>query len=240
VDAIIVQNSQDASFLKSLGVSSYKVHVIPNGIDTCMFSRSNVSKYDLEKFKERFRVNDKYILLFVGRIEKRKRIDLLLHALKLITKEIGDKVVLLIVGPDQGEKTALLKLAKQLGLERNVVFTGSLDTKDLLAAYAVADVFISLSAQEAFGLSVIEAMSMEVPVVAHRWKGLSYVIKDGINGFSVNPFDVKALAEKATFLLKNDEYRKSLGKTSRSYAVENFSIERMVDKVLNVYRSLIK
>jgi glycosyltransferase involved in cell wall biosynthesis len=66
----------------------------------------------------------------------------------------------------------------------NVVFTGTLETKDLLAAYAVADVFISLSAQEAFGLSVVEAMSMEVPVVAHRWKGLSYILKDGVNGLS--------------------------------------------------------
>jgi glycosyltransferase involved in cell wall biosynthesis len=148
--------------------------------------------------------------------------------------------VLLIVGPDQGEKTELLRLTKQLGLERNVVFTGPLDAKELLAAYAIADVFISLSAQEAFGLTIIEAMSMEVPVVTHRWKGISYIIEDGVNGFSVNPFDVKALAEKTVFLLKNDEYRRSLGERSRSYVVKNFSIEKMTSEILNVYNSLIK
>jgi glycosyltransferase involved in cell wall biosynthesis len=241
VDAIIVQNPQDASFIRSLEISSSKIYVVPNGIDTHIFSKSNVSKQEQESFKEKFKIkDDKFVLLFVGRIEKRKRIDLLLFTLKLITKEMSDQVLLLVIGPDQGEKAELLKLAKQLGLEKNVVFTGPLDTRDLLAAYAVADIFISLSAQEAFGLSVIEAMSMEVPVVTHRWKGISYIIKDGINGFSVDPFDVKALAEKTVFLLKNDEYRRSLGKMSRSYVVENFSIERMVSEILNVYKSIIK
>jgi glycosyltransferase involved in cell wall biosynthesis len=83
-------------------------------------------------------------------------------------------------------------------------------------------------------------MSMEVPIVTHRWKGISYIIKDGINGYSVAPFNVKELAEKTVFLLKNDEYRKSLEKMSRSYVIENFSIERMISKILNIYRSLIK
>jgi len=238
VDSIIVQNSQDASFLKSLGVSSSKIHVIPNGIDTRLYNRLNVSQNAQEDFRERFKIKDKHVLLFVGRIEKRKRIDLLLYALKLISKEFGDKVILLIVGPDQGEKPALLNLAKQLGIENNIVFTGALETKDLLAAYAVADVFISLSAQEAFGLSVVEAMSMEVPVVAHRWKGLSYILKDGVNGLSVSPFNFKELAEKTVFLLKNEEYRKSLAKANRSYVVQNFSIDRTVDQVLKVYRSI--
>jgi len=241
VDAVIVQNPQDASFIRSLGISSSKIYVVPNGIDTHIFSRSNVPKHQQENFKEKFRIkNDKFILLFAGRIEKRKRIDLLLYALKLIIREIGDHVILLIVGPDHGEKTELLKTAEQLRLERNIIFTGPLETKDLLAAYAVADVFISLSAQEAFGLSVIEAMSMEVPVVTHRWKGISYIIKDGINGFSVTPFNVKELAEKTLFLLKNNDYRKSLGKMSRTYVVENFSIELMASRILNIYRSLIK
>jgi glycosyltransferase involved in cell wall biosynthesis len=239
VDTIIVQNPLDASFIKSLGVSSCKMHIIPNGIDTHVFSRSNVSEHEQESFKERFKIKDKFVLLFVGRIEKRKRIDLLLYALKLIIRDI-DEVMLLIVGPDQGEKNELLKLAKQLGLERNVVFTGPLDARELLAAYAVADVFISLSAQEAFGLSIIEAMSMEVPVITHRWKGISYIIEDGVNGFSVNPFDVKALAEKTVFLLKNDEYRRSLGEKGRFYVVKNFSIRRMISEILNVYRSLIE
>jgi glycosyltransferase involved in cell wall biosynthesis len=239
VDSIIVQNSQDASFLKSLGVSSSKIHVIPNGIDTRLYNRLNVSQNAQEDFKERFKIKDKHVLLFVGRIEKRKRIDLLLYALKLISKEFGDKVILLIVGPDQGEKPALLNLAKQLGIDNNIVFTGTLETKDLLAAYAVADVFISLSAQEAFGLSVVEAMSMEVPVVAHRWKGLSYILKDGVNGLSVSPFNFKELAEKTVFLLKNEEYRKSLAKASRSYVVQNFSIDRTVDQVLKVYRFIL-
>jgi glycosyltransferase involved in cell wall biosynthesis len=240
VDTIIVQNPLDASFIKSLGISSCKIHIIPNGIDTHVFSRSNVSEHEQESFKERFKIKDKFVLLFVGRIEKRKRIDLLLYALKLIIRDIDDEVMLLIVGPDQGEKNELLKLAKQLGLERNVVFTGPLDTRGLLAAYAIANVFISLSTQEAFGLSLIEAMSMEVPVVTHRWKGISYIIEDSVNGFSVDPFDVRSLAKKTVFLLKNDEYRRFLGKKSRSYVIKNFSIERMVNEILNIYRSLIE
>ena len=118
VDVIIAQNPQDASLLRSLVKDGDKVHIVPNGIDLNLFNKSKISSTDLEEFKKKFRVENKYVLLFVGRIEKRKRIDLLLFALKLIVNKFGDNVALLVVGPDQGEKENLLKLSRQLGLEK--------------------------------------------------------------------------------------------------------------------------
>jgi glycosyltransferase involved in cell wall biosynthesis len=240
VDVIIAQNPQDASLLRSLVKDGDKVHIVPNGIDLNLFNKSKISSTDLEEFKKKFRVENKYVLLFVGRIEKRKRIDLLLFALKLIVNEFGDNIVLLVVGPDQGEKENLLKLSRQLGLEKNVIFTGLLDVYDLFKAYAIADIFVSLSAQEAFGLSILEALAMEVPVVTHRWKGISYVCKDNSGCLLVNPFDFRALANNVVLLLRNEGYRRFLGTKGRSYVVENFSLEKMVERILSIYRVLVK
>jgi len=239
-DVIVAQNPQDASLLRSLVKDGDKVHIVPNGIDLNLFNKSKISFTDLEEFKKKFGVENKHVLLFVGRIERRKRIDLLLFALKLIVNEFGDNVALLVVGPDQGEKENLLKLARQLGLEKNVIFTGQLDVHDLLKAYAIADIFVSLSAQEAFGLSILEALAMEVPVIAHRWKGISYICKDNSGCLLVNPFDFRALANNVVFLLRYEEYRRFLGEKGRSYVAENFSLEKMVEHILSIYRVLAK
>jgi len=111
---------------------------------------------------------------------------------------------------------------------------------DLLKAYTIADIFVSLSAQEAFGLSILEALAMEVPVITHRWKGISYICKDNSGCLLVNPFDFRALADSIVLLLRDEEYRRFLGRKGRSYVAENFSLEKMVEHILSIYKALAK
>jgi glycosyltransferase involved in cell wall biosynthesis len=112
--------------------------------------------------------------------------------------------------------------------------------RDLFKAYAIADIFVSLSAQEAFGLSILEALAMEVPVITHCWKGFSYICKDNSGCLLVDPFDFRALANNVVLLLRDEEYRRFLGEKGRSYVAENFSLEKMVKHILCIYRVLTK
>ncbi|MEM1510678.1 MAG: glycosyltransferase family 4 protein [Thermofilaceae archaeon] len=239
-DTIVCQNPEDASYIiKTLKIPPTKVHVLPCGVDTEFFNPIRVTEEEKESFIQKMGIDCKKVVLFVGRLEARKRIDLLLLAMKLVVKKRTD-TILLIVGPDQGILSQLVALSKKLGLEKHVKFCGKLTDQELRITYAISDVSVSLSAQEAFGLTLVESMAMERPVVSHRWKGIQYVVVDGVNGFLVNPFDYKDLAKKVLHLLENDSYRVSLGRKAREYVLNNFSLDVIVDRIIHVYNSVLR
>jgi glycosyltransferase involved in cell wall biosynthesis len=240
VDAIISQNPEDAIFLKEkLKIPHTKVHIIPNGVDTEFFDPRKVTEEEKRDFIKKMNLGSKKILVFVGRLEARKRIELLLLALRLIVKERKD-VVLLIIGPDHGMKSKLIESSRKLNLENHVRFCGKLSDHELRTAYAVSDISVSLSAQEAFGLALAESMAMEKPVVAHAWKGIKYVVKNGVGGLLVNPFDYKNLAKKCLHLLEDDSFRINLGKKAREYVINNFSLDVMTNHILKVYTHVLR
>ncbi len=239
VDAIISQNPEDASFIiKILGISPARVHIIANGVDKDFFDPLKVKDEERRTFIRKVGIEGRRILLFVGRLEARKRIDLLLLAMRLIVKECKD-AILLVVGSDQGMLSKLVAFSKNMGLENHVKFCGRLTDKELRTAYAVSDISVSLSAQEAFGLALVESMMMGKAVVSHRWKGIKYIIEDGVNGLLVDPFDYEGLAKKVLYLLENDCYRASLGKKARDYATNNFSLDIMAHRVIHIYNSIL-
>ncbi|MEM3610107.1 MAG: glycosyltransferase family 4 protein [Candidatus Anstonellales archaeon] len=239
-DAIVCQNPEDASYIiKTLKISPTKVHVIPCGVDTNFFNPLRVTDEEKESFIQKMGIDCKKVVLFVGRLEARKRIDLLLLAMRLVLKKRTD-TILLIIGPDQGILSQLLALSKKLGLEKHVKFCGKLTDKELRIAYAVSDVSLSLSAQEAFGLTLAESMAMGKPVISHKWKGIQYVVVDGVNGLLVDPFDYEVLAKKVLYLLENDSYRNSLGRKAREYVLNKFSLDIMTKSIIKVYNSVLR
>lgn len=239
-DTIICQNPEDASYIiKTLKIPPTKVHVLPCGVDTEFFNPLRVTDEEKESFIQKMGIDCKKVVLFVGRLEARKRIDLLLLAMKLVVKKRTD-TTLLIVGPDQGVLPQLTALSKKLGLEKHVKFCGKLTDRELRIAYAISDLSVSLSAQEAFGLTLIESMAMEKPVISHKWKGIQYVVADGVNGLLVNPFDYEDLAKKILYLLENESYRNSLGKKAREYVLNNFSLDIMTRQIVKIYNSILR
>ena len=233
---IIVLNYDDAIKLMKIGVPSTKLTYIPNGVDTEFFDPEKVNPENAKKFRQKFRL-DKNIIVFVGRLEKRKRVDLVLLAFKTVLGKLKN-CSLLIIGPDYGEFEFLKAFASKLGILDKVIFTHKLSEEELRVAYSLSDVLVMASEQEAFGLTLLEAMAMRVPVVAHSWKGMKYIVKDEKTGFLTNPGDTKDLAYHILRILTDKDTAKKMGGSARVYVNENFNIKKVVNQIEQLYFEL--
>jgi len=101
------------------------------------------------------------------------------------------------------------------------------------------DVFVQPSLWEGFGLTAVEAMSVETPVVASRVGGVEEVVIDGESGILVPPGDAPALASACALLLRNRDLAERLARAGRARARERFGIERMVRDLAEHYRDLL-
>jgi len=215
--------------LRSYGLHNV-VH-IPNGI---AFGKFEKDGKEAERFARRFRLGNRKIVLYAGRISFEKRLDLLLEAFSMIERK--DRL-LLIVGSGPYLHT-LKNMARGLGV-KNVVFTGFIEPAALSAAYQCADLFASASDTETFGLTFVEAMHMGVPAVGVRRLGAKEVIRDRRTGILVEPGDAAALAKAMEQLLENKKLRQRMGAEGRRSS-EEYSIERSVKRMMKLYRSLVK
>jgi len=176
---------------------------------------------------------DTRILMHASNFRPVKNIPTVLHVFAEVRKRVRAKLVMVGDGP---EKAGAEQLARELGVQRDVLFLGNQDCMEELLP--MADVFLLPSASESFGLVALEAMSAEVPVVASEIGGLPEVIEHGRTGFLHPPGDVPGFVESALRLLGNERLRRSMGRRARSVARERFSAEEMVDRYVAVYDSL--
>jgi rhamnosyl/mannosyltransferase len=173
------------------------------------------------------------ILLFVGRLRYYKGLDYLLRAIPSIPDA---RLVVAGIGPMGAEWQAL---ANQLGIAGRVNWLGETSDADLPALYQRADLFVlpASHTSEAFGLVQVEAMSAGLPVVCTELgTGTTYVNLDGVTGLVVPPRDSEALAASIRRLLADPALRASLGQAARSRARDQFGLDRMQERVLEVYR----
>jgi len=174
----------------------------------------------------KYALQGQWVLLFVGRMAGNKRIDLLVQALAQVKIEIAN-TKLLLVGDNHSAPAyvAVAKRAKELaaklGIAEDVIFTGRVD--DLPEYYRLADVFVTASLHEGFGMPIIEAMACGVPVVASHSTALPWVI--GEAGFTFAPGDAGELAEKVLLLLKDEERRRESIRRGLDRA-QDFTLER--------------
>jgi glycosyltransferase involved in cell wall biosynthesis len=169
---------------------------------------------------------------FVGRLAAaEKGLDVLLHALVRLP---GAAAVLVGDGPD---RAALEGLAAELGVADRVVFTGwSNDVRRLLPGF---DVLAQPSRREGFGISVVEAMLAEVPVVATDAGGMAEVVVDGVTGVTVPADAPEALADAIAGLLDDPARRRAMGERGRRIALERFSAEAMAAAFAGVYARVL-
>jgi len=230
-DAIVIQYNQ-INDLRFLGVDDSKIYIIPNGVDTEYFKRSDVKIR--EQFREKLNLKNHVVGLYVGRIDPIKGLDLLLEALPSVVK-IYPYFKLIIVGSGP-YKDNLETLAKALQIDEHVMFVGS--TQDVKKYYNIADIFILPSRSEGISNALLEAMSMELPVIATDVGGAHEVIDDLENGFLI-PVSSKVIAQKVCQLVANNDLRCILGKKARNTIQAKFSLEKQVQKYINLYSSLV-
>ena len=173
----------------------------------------------------------------VGRLEPRKGQEVFLRAAAIaLARE--PRLRFAVVGAPEGEyDRELKKLAAELGVAGKAVFTGHRpDMPELLRAL---DVLVVPSLEEAFGLAAAEGMLSGLPVVAARAGALPEFIADGSTGLLVPPSDPQALADSLLRLAEDPALRNSLGSQARTWAVENLSLERCLDRLDGLYAECV-
>ena len=201
----------------NLGRVQTKVVVIKNGVDTERFN----PKVRGDRIKEKFKLHDYKIILFVGALtewHRYKGLDVLLEAISLLTHR--DKVRLLIVG-DGILKGEYQKLTSRLNIQDSVIFAGDVSDSELPEYYACSDMLVlpSKDRSEGFGLTLLEANASGKPVIGSAVGGIPSVIQDGYNGALVPQNDPRALSSKLAQLLEGESHRLTqMGRNGRLLA----------------------
>jgi len=188
------------------------------------------------KYKYTQDLEDKIIITVAALLDVKGHTYLLKSA-PLILKTFA-KVKFLLVG-DGPEKCALEKEAKDLGIEKSIIFAGNLNDEEKNLALGLSDLVVLPSLSEGASMLALEAMSLKKPVVAFAVGAIPEFVVDGKTGILVEPRDIKALAEAITKLLSKVDLAHQMGEESQKFFRANFSVERMVDSTSKVYIELL-
>jgi len=230
-EVICVSGAIKEHIKKHYNTEKEKITVIPRGIDLDKFNPKNIDKNFINKFKNRYNLNDKFVVSSIGRITQLKDLETFIRAISLIQKDIPNSIGL-IVGGVRADKEKYFRSLKELvkALHVEIIFTGSID--NVAEIYALSDVIGSTSKKpESFGRSVAEALALNTPVIATNHGGVLDIIQENINGYFFEIGDYKELANK---IIK----AKELKFDGSSYIKENFSLKQMVEKTVKIYRKL--
>jgi glycosyltransferase involved in cell wall biosynthesis len=175
-----------------------------------------------------------FVVGWVGRMTAVKRTDDVLLAFKgLLDRGVDAYLCLVGDGPDRDH---LERYAHELGVVRRCLFLGYQD--EVGRFYQAIDALILPSTNEGTPVSVIEALAAERPAVATRVGGIPDVIRAGVDGFLVEVGDSAALAEQLTVLARDPARRAEMGAAGRANVLERYAVERLIDDVDLLYRSL--
>lgn len=179
---------------------------------------------------------DAFVVGWVGRMTAVKRTDDVLRALRgLLERGVDAYVCLVGDGPDRHQ---LECSAHELGIVRRCLFVGY--QNEMGRFYQAIDALILPSINEGTPVSVIEALAAERPAVATRVGGIPDVIREGVDGFLVDAGDADNLAEKLALLARDPARRAEMGAVGRAHVLERYAVERLVDDVDLLYRSLLR
>jgi len=225
----ILNNSKKSTtvnkvFLSEMqSVMNYKKNAIyiPNGADTKLF---NPNKKD-NSIKKKHKINGP-LLLFVGRLAEKKGVRYLIEAIPEIIKRYP-KVKLMIVGSGSLENQLKIQ-AKELKLNKNIIFIGAIQNSQLPKYYATADLFIAPSIttregdREGFPAVFVESMASGTPILTTRIDGIKEIIEAGKNGFVVESRSSNELGKNLLEILSKKDRLEKMKKYSRKLAVENY------------------
>lgn len=207
-----------------------KFVITPFGIDTELFQKTKVNSL----FN-----NNSVVIGTVKNLEKVYGIDTLLksfHLLKEKNKSLSLK--LLIVGSGTYEKE-LRKLAADLKIESDTIFTGMISNDKVYEYYSMMDVAVFLSNRESFGVSVLEAQSCNIPVVASNIGGFSEIIVNNETGVLVPPNDSESAAAAIEKIIFNSNFSEKITGKARKIVIDRFNFNKSVKQMINIYNNIL-
>lgn len=229
-DAIVTVSHQLKQDFVRRGFPASHLHVILNGVDTKRFAeQTNAEK--IAQLRQKFNLLPTDVV--VGCIARAKKQEQLLQALALLPPHI--KVLFVGIEPH-----SLDEIAKTLALKNTIIYAGTVTSNEVLNYYALCSVNVLPSTMDGFGLSLVEAMGMGVPVVGTRAQGIIDVIgEDEKNGLLFDNANIEQLAQKLNIALFDTERRQQLIAAGLKAAHEEFSVERTITEYEHFFEALI-
>ena len=223
-----VSQSLKKETLSSFNINK-EIQVVPNFID------SNLYKYKIdEDLRRSFVSKEEKLIIHISNFRKVKRVQDVLKVFAKIREKIPSKLLLIGDGP---ERLEMEQLCRNLNLCESIRFIGKLKAVEKILS--VSDLFLLPSATESFGLVALEAMASKVPVISSNSGGLPEVNIDGKTGFLLDVKDVNAMAEKAIYLLKNQELLEEFKQNAYVHAME-FDLPNILPLYEKIYEELSK
>lgn len=210
-----------------------RVEVIPHGLDTTVFKPM---ARDFARKRADVVSNDKIILMGAIRstTDKNKGFDFLQPTLKRLAEDgWGKRAELVVFGAREP------RYPRDMGLK--TTYVGRLDDDAQLAAlYSAADVFVAPSIQEAFGLTVLEALACGTPVVAFEVGGIADMVEHKRTGYLASPFDTDDLATGISWVIEDKNRNRWLSEQARKKVENEFAIEKVAGMQVSLYEEILK
>lgn len=211
-----------------------KLVIIPNGVDSDCFEQVSAQVSSGEQYAG---LNDKKIILFLGRIEEGKGLDLLARSAGILHRK-RDDMHLLIAGPDNwGYGSVVRQILQEEGVLSRVTFTGLLTGQKKLEALGHADMFVLPSKSEGFSIALLEAMACGLPVIISRQCNFPEVEEKGC-GIVIDT-DAGELSEAISVLLDDPGLSKEMGARGKQLVRESYTLGTIADEMINAYKEVI-
>lgn len=230
-------NEEKNYFLKYFPELKNKVIVIPNG--------TKIHEYRLDEYKnsdaKSRELIDRKIVLFLGRINWIKGLDILVHGFSKLRRE-RENIQLIIAGKDDGDgyERIVRKWIREYDIEESVTFTGFVTGERKMELFRKADVFIQPSYSENFGMSIIEAMNCGVPVIVSNKVGIVREIEEWRAGILIEPTVEGVYSGLKTWLNMEEDELKEITKRAKRMVSELYDIEKVADKMVKLFEEVIR
>jgi N-acetyl-alpha-D-glucosaminyl L-malate synthase BshA len=219
--------------LKEKTLTNYAINkeidVIPNFVDV-----EEYRHVDDSCIRRKFSLDDKRILIHVSNFRPVKRVTDVVKIFDIVQKKIPAALILVGDGP---ERSNCEMLVRELGLQHSVKFLGK--QNELPEILSAADIFLMPSQSESFGLSALEAMACEVPVISSSVGGLPELVVHNQTGYIAEIGDVERMAKYAVDLLTNETKREMFAKEGRKRAMEMFNLDKIVGEYERHYEKIL-
>jgi colanic acid/amylovoran/stewartan biosynthesis glycosyltransferase WcaL/AmsK/CpsK len=228
-DCLIAISNYNRDHLLRFGGDPEKIIYHPVGVDCKRFD------YERKRARDRQPVR----ILSVARLVEEKGLEFGLRALRELRESVpatSFKYDVIGDGPLRGR---LQQVIDRLGLGDSVQLLGAKSQNDVIEALRASDMLLAPSIAEALPVSLMEAHAVGLPVLATQVGSVDQIVQHGISGFLVPPGDVAALYRGLTDLMESAEKRAEMGQRGRRHVEQHYDIDRLNDRLVNVYKELL-
>lgn len=228
--AILTVAKEESKDIVQLGIDSSKVHLIPNGVIPKDFSY----KDDI-LFRDSNELDKRKIILFIGRMDPVKGVDILIDAFSEM-KDIHQDWCLVLIGTKTSYRKEMIKKSSNLNMDKNIIFLDPIFGDSKSSAYHAADFIVIPSLVDAMTIIAPEAACCKKPVLYTNTCDFSELSENG-GGIEVDP-SVSSIKKGLTLMINSD--RLGMGEKGYNYVIENYDWKNLAPQYLKVFKSVVR